>query len=94
MKRKTSGDPEPIRLGAGGGPLGPVSAEKMAEWIKRAERFHANPGEKTKAAIILANLTLIRLDDVMRTTASPKVVQDCARIAKDYIAFAFRETKE
>ena len=71
-----------------------VDAATLARWKLLAERFRSHPDEKQAFAVDFASLTLIRLDHIMRTTASPKTVQDCARIGKDFVQFAFHKAKD
>lgn len=73
---------------------GLVPDDKRKEWAAIAKRFQDNPREKTKFATELADFALIRLNELARTTSSPKVLLDCLSRVERFIGFAFKEPKD
>lgn len=73
---------------------GKATAEQIAAWQKQAEEWRRDPRLKQTFAVDFANIVLIRLDDIVRKTDSPKTVENCARVGRDYVEFAFRKAKE
>lgn len=73
---------------------GQVPEAKLKEWQAKAKQFKDDPQAKVKFAVDFADLVLIRLDDRLRTTTSPKEILDIAAKGERYVAFAFKEVKE
>ena len=95
MKKKSL--PPPIVVDGSGtvsSPAGSVTAAKQAEWRATAKRFKDDPRTKVQFAVNFADLVLIRLDEIARSTTSSKVLLDCASKGERYVAFAFKEVKE
>lgn len=94
MSRPANKLPPPINVDGKAAPAGQVPPEKLKEWQARAREFKADPSAKVMFAVDFADLVLIRLDDRLRTTTSPKEILDIAAKGERYVAFAFKEVKE